>query len=544
LTIFHEWIRSLIRNYQMNGTRLGPMAGAVMNAYQEGETDEELKPRVLRENSGKARGRISNQDPVIFYDIRGEREIQLSQALTDPSFNHFPIQKVAARLVTMIEYKRGLAHRVAFPPEDKIPDTISETLSRAGVRHMKIMESEKAPHLGYFFNGRHEKPFTGEERIIIDSPRGIANYDECPEMSAEKVAHAVIENMDRKDINLFIINFANVDVVGHIENKGAAIRAVETVDEQIGRVVEAAMEKDITVIVTADHGTVERWLYPDGTIDTGHTTSPVPLIFIKAQIKKNDLKLRTRGELADVPPTILDLLGLEIPKSMTGKDLREKPGPPEKGGRVILIIADGWGYNPEPYGNLIAEARTPVMDRLIEAYPNTLLKASGEAVGLPEGRVGNSEAGHLHLGAGRTIYSDRLRIDRAISSGEFFNNPAFAWAMDISKSENMPLHLLGIVSFYSSHGSLDHLFALMRMAKEQGLRELYIHALLGRRGERPESGARYISKVEEEGMRLGIGKVSTVMGRYFALDREHNWDRVEVAYRALVEGTGTPVYED
>ncbi len=528
----------------MNEIQFGPMAKSVMEAYRLGEGDEDMKPRAWIFKSDRRKGRIRDKEPVIFYDIRGEREIELSQALTRPSFSHFAAQRVSVRLFTMIEYKPGLAEQVAFPPEEDIPDTISETVSRAGLKHVKIMESEKAVHLGYFFNGRHEKPFPGEERIIIESIRGISNYDERPEMSASEVADSLIRNLDRDDVPLFIVNFANVDVVGHIENKDAAIRAVETVDAQMGRVVDAAGEKGMAVIVTADHGTVESWLYPEGAIDTGHTRSPVPFILVDGDIGKNDLALRSDGELSDVPVTVLNLLGLETPSSMTGKDIRKDAPASTPNKRVILIIADGWGYNPDTYGNLIAEARTPVMDRLMKEYPNTVLKASGEAVGLPEGTVGNSESGHLHLGAGRRIYSDRLRIDKAVSSGEFLNNPAFLRAMEISRKKGLPLHLLGIVSFYSSHGSLDHLFALMRMAKNEGVREMYIHALLGRRGERPESGARYIAKVEEECKRLGLGRVATVMGRYFALDREFNWDRVEVAYRALVEGEGVQVQDE
>jgi 2,3-bisphosphoglycerate-independent phosphoglycerate mutase len=526
------------------------MSQAVLSAYQEGETDEELLPRILTDKTGNPLGRIRARDPVIFYDIRGEREIELSQALTDPSFppdpsgENFQSNRRTARLVTMIEYRPGLAEKVAFPPQEEIPDTLSETLSRAGIRHLKIMESEKAVHLGYFLNGRCEKPYAGEERIVIESPKGISNYDECPWMRAAEIADTLIENMDRKELSLFIVNFANVDVVGHIENREAAISAVETVDAQIGRVVDAARQKGLVVILTSDHGTVERWLYPEGTVDTGHTTSPVPFIFIKDPLSPDESKLRSEGELGDVAPTILNLLGIKIPASMTGKNLCMNVSPSSPGKRVLFIIADGWGYNPERYGNLIAQARTPVMDRLMREYPNTLLKASGEAVGLPGGTVGNSEAGHLHLGAGRRIFSDRLRIDKAISSGSFFKNSAFLWAMQIARTEGLPLHLLGIVSFYSSHGSLDHLFALMRMAKQERVGELYIHALLGRRGERPESGARYTAKVEEECQRLGLGKVVTVMGRYFALDREQNWDRVKVAYRALVDGIGVHAREE
>jgi 2,3-bisphosphoglycerate-independent phosphoglycerate mutase len=174
------------------------------------------------------------------------------------------------------------------------------------------------------------------------------------------------------------------------------------------------------------------------------------------------------------------------------------------------------------------------MDRLMRTCPWTLLQAAGLPVGMPEGSVGNSECGHLHIGAGRVVPSDRVRIDEAIRKGAIHENEAFRWAMAPCREEGKTLHLLGIVSFYSSHGSLDHLFALMEMAKRQGVKKLCIHSLLGRRGEKPASGAIYVDKVEKKAAELGLGKVVTVMGRYWALDREHNWDRIEKAYRALV----------
>jgi 2,3-bisphosphoglycerate-independent phosphoglycerate mutase len=176
-----------------------------------------------------------------------------------------------------------------------------------------------------------------------------------------------------------------------------------------------------------------------------------------------------------------------------------------------------------------------------KSYPSSELKASGEAVGMPPHTVGNSESGHLHLGTGRRILLDRVRIDRAIEDGTFFENEAFVWAMDEARKKRKPLHLMGIVSHYSSHGTIDHLFALLRMARDRGLQEVYVHSLIGRRGEKPESGAAYVEKVEETCRTLNTGRVVTVMGRYWALDREENWDRVEKAYRALVHGKGTQI---
>ncbi|NLS80196.1 MAG: phosphoglycerate mutase (2,3-diphosphoglycerate-independent), partial [Chloroflexi bacterium] len=166
---------------------------------------------------------------------------------------------------------------------------------------------------------------------------------------------------------------------------------------------------------------------------------------------------------------------------------------------------------------------------------------SGEAVGMPEGSVGNSEAGHLHIGTGRAILSDRLRVDVALRDGSFNRNEAFLWAMRSAKAEGKRLHLLGIVSFYSSHGAMEHLLGLMRLAKQEGLSEVYVHGMLGRRGEQPESGANYVALAESEAAKLGVGQVVSVIGRFWSLDREYNWDRIAKTYDMLVRGAGAPV---
>lgn len=512
-----------------------PMSLGVKEAYREGQEDEAMEPIVLFED-GKPVGRIDDGDYVIFYDIRGEREVELTRCFTDENFNHFPTKKMKVGFVTMIQYDKNLNVKVAFPPIEEIKDTLSETVSKHNLKQVKISETEKAIHVSYFLNGKRKDPFLGEERVFIPSPKDVKNYDEKPEMSIAEVTKATLEKINDPSYDLIITNFANTDVVGHIENESAIKKAVESVDKHTGIIVEEAKKNNITLIISADHGTVERWLYPEGAIDTGHTISPVPFIIIDPLLGKEKKNiLRNDGALTDIAPTILHFLGIEKPSEMTGETLLTCNIPFKKR-RIAFLILDGWGINEETYGNLIAKSYTPVMDKLTKEYPYTTLKASGEAVGLPEGTVGNSEAGHLHIGAGRIIYSDRLRINHAIKTGEILKNEAFLWAMENAKKNNKKLHLLGIVSFFSSHGSIEHLFALMKVAKEIGVKELFIHSLLGRRGERPESGAIYIEKVEKEAEKLGIGKVVSVIGRFWALDREENWDRVEKTYKMLVYG--------
>ncbi|MCU0532264.1 MAG: phosphoglycerate mutase (2,3-diphosphoglycerate-independent) [Syntrophales bacterium] len=433
--------------------RSNAMSRAVRDAYRRGEDDETLNPLVLTDPSGRPAGRIGKGDAVIFYNIRGEREVELSRSLTEDGFREFPTAgPLGLHYATMIEYSRELKVDVAFPPEEELEDTLSEV---------------------------------------------------------------------------------------HIENEPAVMRAVEAVDSALGRVVDEARKAGVPVLVTADHGTVERWLYPDGAVDTGHTASPVPFLLVSAG---EPLGLRAKGELTDVAPTILELFGIAPPARMEGKSLLERtPATPCR--RLVVLILDGWGYNPETRGNLIARASTPVMDGLLTALPFSVLAASGEAVGLPAGTVGNSEAGHLHIGAGRRVFSDRLKIDRAIESGTFFSNGAYRRAMAEAVRRGRALHLMGIVSFFSSHGMMNHLLALMDMAKQEGVPELYIHAMLGRRGEMPESGANYVKQIEDRCADLGLGRVVSVIGRYWSMDREENWDRIEKTYRMLVHGDGFAVKE-
>jgi len=514
-----------------------PMAEAVRAAYRAGEEDEALEPLVRVDSAGQPVGRIGHGDYVIFYDIRGEREIELTSAFVAPEFPHFPRPPMQVHFATMIEYARDLPVRVAFPPMREIRHTLSEMISAHGLRQVKIAESEKAIHVRYFLNGKREEPFPGETHVVVPSPE-VQNYAKVPEMRAEEVAKATVQALEDPEPDLVVVNFANVDVVGHIEDRAAILRAVAEVDRRIGQVVAAAQACGLTAVVTADHGTVERWLYPEGLVDTGHTDSPVPFSVVDPALRA--ITLRQGGELADVAPTLLHLLGLPQPVQMTGGSLLPD-GVSRQRRRVLLVIADGWGARDESWGNLILEAETPVMDRLQQEWPTTRLQAAGEAVGMPAGTVGNSEAGHLHIGAGRRVLSDRVRIDQAIADGSFFANEAFRWAMQGARQDGTRLHLLGIVSFYSSHGSVAHLKALLEMARREKVPEVYIHAMLGRRGERPESGAHYIEDVERETGRLGVGVVASVIGRFWSLDREGNWDRIEKTYRWLVEGRGRPV---
>jgi 2,3-bisphosphoglycerate-independent phosphoglycerate mutase len=521
-----------------------PMVEAVLQAYKQGQEDEELEPIIACDAAGKPIGRLENGDFVIFYDIRGEREIEITRSLTEKDFFDFPVKKnTLLNFVTMIEYHSDLKAEVAFPPPGRVKNPLAEVMSSEGIQFCKISESEKAVHVGYFFNGRSEKIFPGEERIVIPSPEGISSFSEKPEMSIESVSKQVLSKLKDLQRRVLIANFANADVVGHTEDREAVIKAVESVDQELGKVFDFCKKNGVTLLVTADHGTVEEWLYPDGTINTGHTNNLVPFIMADFSVEKPEkIQLKSSGELSNIAPTILQLLGLECPPEIKAESLLvDGLKETEHKQKILLLILDGWGLNESKEGNMIYTSNTPHFDHLWTQYPHVRLKASGEAVGMPEGTVGNSEAGHLHIGAGRRVLLDRVRIDKAIADKSFFENKVFLETMEKVKSKQKPLHLLGIVSHYSSHGTVDYLFSLMKLAKDKGIENVYIHSLIGRRGEKPESGAIYISKVENMCRQISLGTLSTVMGRFWALDREENWDRVEKAYQALVFGKGRKI---
>ena len=205
---------------------------------------------------------------------------------------------------------------------------------------------------------------------------------------------------------------------------------------------------------------------------------------------------------------------------------------------VVLMILDGYGLNDNCEHNAVCEGKTPVMDQLMSQCPFVKGQASGLAVGLPEGQMGNSEVGHLNMGAGRVVYQELTRITKSINDGDFFNVPEFLTAVENCKKNNSALHLFGLVSTGGVHSHLNHIYGLLELAKRNGLEKVYVHCFLDGRDTPPESGKEFVTELEAKMAELGTGKVASVMGRYYAMDRDKRWDRVELAYKALTKGEG------
>ena len=208
---------------------------------------------------------------------------------------------------------------------------------------------------------------------------------------------------------------------------------------------------------------------------------------------------------------------------------------------TTLIIMDGFGLRHETEGNAVAAAATPRLEQFFQEFAHTELSASGLDVGLPAGQMGNSEVGHTNIGAGRVVFQDLPRISKAIDDGSFFENPAYVRAMDACREHDSSLHLMGLLSDGGVHSHLEHLFALMKMARDRGLEKVYIHAFLDGRDVSPTSGADFVTRTVEKCRELGVGKIATVMGRFYAMDRDKRWDRVEAAYDAMVYGEGAAI---
>ncbi|MEX0609381.1 MAG: 2,3-bisphosphoglycerate-independent phosphoglycerate mutase [Balneolaceae bacterium] len=286
---------------------------AFENSYSNKVTDEFVEPVAL--DSSK-RSRIEKGDAVIFYNIRGDRAREISRALNQPGFDHFETENLQLHYATFTSYDEtfDFAH-VAYPPQS-LNNTIGEWISKKGFKQLRIAETEKYPHVTYFFNGGVEIPNKGEHRIVIPSPK-VATYDLQPQMNAEEVASTLCEKLATEEYQFVVLNFANPDMVGHTGIMEAAIKAVEAVDAQLKRVIETANSHGYQSLVIADHGNADCMIKEDGSPHTAHTTALVPAIIVNhpCEIEMHD------GNLADVAPTILKLIGIDQPEEMTGNPL-------------------------------------------------------------------------------------------------------------------------------------------------------------------------------------------------------------------------------
>jgi len=305
------------------GEQFADAVQAVEKSYEHQVFDEFVEPVVIVAD-GDEKPLIKSGDGVIFFNFRGDRAREITMALTQKDFTGFkrPVFPEPAVYVCMSEYDADFDLPVAFPPQELV-DGLGEVIADLGLSQLRIAETEKYAHVTFFFNGGREDAYLGEDRILVPSPREVKTYDMKPEMSAVQVAEKLSSRLDEKPYDLIVLNFANGDMVGHTGFFQAAVKACETVDACLGVVLKKFSEKGIVALITADHGNAEALLDESGKPATAHTTNPVPLILYGADDCKK-IKLRSGGILADIAPTLLQLMGIKVPEAMTGTSLLQE----------------------------------------------------------------------------------------------------------------------------------------------------------------------------------------------------------------------------
>ena len=297
------------------GDPFNNISEAMQKSYSEGITDEFIKPISMVNAAGVPLTKIKDGDVVIFFNFRTDRGRELTQVLSQKDFHEQNMHKLDLYYVTLTNYDDSFSGVHVVYDKDNLKDTLGEVLALKGKKQIRIAETEKYPHVTFFFNGGREIPFEGEERILCPSPK-VATYDLKPEMSAYEIRDSIIPELIKGEVDFVCLNFANPDMVGHTGDMKAAIKACETVDSCAQAVITAGLKNGYTTLVIADHGNCDTMINPDGTPNTAHTTNPVPLILVDKDIKKiND------GVLGDIAPTILELMGIPQPALMTQHSL-------------------------------------------------------------------------------------------------------------------------------------------------------------------------------------------------------------------------------
>ena len=498
------------------------LAELVRKSYEKGEIDYSLSPITL------GTGFIHDGDNVVFCCRRGEREIELTEMFTDPVFDKAErkaLKDIDFSILTLYHEKFKDLPVVFGPSHVKMP--LAEVLSKAGKTQFHCSESEKFAHVTFFLNGGENQPFLGETDTCVPSLKGVP-FDTKPELSLPEVADKVEEALGKYDF--IVTNFANGDVIGHTANDAAKIEASGHVSKALEQVVEAAKKAGYVVAITADHGNIEILHTEKGKPHVAHTSNLVAFIMIDP-LNDGSITLKD-GSLKDIAPTVLSVMGIPQPAEMDGSVLCSDHDF-GKDRKMLLIICDGWGLGDKTDNDAIFLGDTPYWDSLLENEAWSSLHASGGYVGLGDGKPGNSEAGHSNIGAGRVVPQDDIRLDSAIADGSFMQNQVLLDSIAKAKEKGCALHLIGLLTKKSSHGSIFYPLAVAEMAKE--LPEVYLHVIFDGRSTEPGSAPALLEELDEmiESRGLNLQVVDGV-GRGIALDRDGNYGKVKLAYDNMI----------
>lgn len=509
---------------------------ALKSRYEEGDKDYWMPP-LVRYDDGAYSGSVNDADALLFCLRRGDRQAQIVESITDQGFSHFATKKLPSlSFVSLVQYQQKFAHLKSLFPTIRPKDTLGEVISRNGLKQLRVAESEKFSHVTYFFNGRNTQAFEGEERHVEKSPKS-KDFEANPGTRTREVALKSASAMSQGKHSFILVNLAAGDIIGHIDNWHLNVRCAEEVDKALGIICEGAAGNGYAVVITADHGLLEVTKHADGSPSVEHTLAKVPFNVYGMEAELED-DVRTREcTLADVAPTVLNIMGLEKPADMTGRSLLKKVASPLK---CVLVIMDGWGLGEDdPSINPIKAAATPWFNKMTSTGCFLPLTASGLSVGLPEGRSGNSETGHLTLGCGRVVPQDELRISKAVRNGELDNNQALVQIAEKCLKEGVRPHVVLMLSDKSSHGNMSEGAVVVKYLESKGIKGTRIHLVLDGRSTPAHGGPALLETLR--GI-LGNGStavIASAMGRGYMLDRSGNYaDTTQKAYEGLVLGKG------
>jgi len=541
--------------------QLVPGAGtAVQDAVDAQLPINQLSPQITVDPAGEPIGRIDDYeekgkgDSLVIFNVNGANIIGIAESFSDPSFQKFPtVGDLDVSLYTMLPYSADLNAKTAFPLV-KNENSLGQILASSNVSQSRIVGTRRVNDLTQALDGNAKVTYTPDNYTLVevDDP-SLETIKDNPEYNTNNVAEKTIERINQSDDQVVMANFSALDIIAETGDIIRTAEAIDILDEQLGSVIDEAQKAGMTVMLTGTHGNVESMLDENDNPIKGryfsYTDNPVPFLYIDGRdnrLKTQKNVLEEDLSLASVSPSILEILGLETPETMTAPSLF-KGFAPQQNSRVLVITIDGLGVSDITRGNALELARQTAaqqnrqlnLDKLAEQYPSTNLTASGKAMGLRDEQPGYPTANYFALGSGLAegdIALDMLKIDNAIANDTFLSNPAFVDAVDNAIKNGTKLHLLGLVSEAEVESSIEHLEALLNLAKKRGMKkeDVIIHAISDGINEAPNAVVNNIKRVELLADQIGVGTLATVGGRYWFMNQDNENTKIEKAYNSLV----------
>lgn len=519
-----------------------------------------LGTKVAVDPYGEPIGRIKSYDKegigdsVVFYNVNGKPLVGLTESFGLPDFKVFPVDPdLQVSLYTMTPYSPNLQAKIAFPGKIVQEDSLGKIVHDAGISQSRIAGKDQIDNVTVSIDGNISVAYDPDKHRIIEvesPPMDILN--DIPEYNSAQIADQAIKRVTDSKDGLIVANFSAPALLGVAGNVINAANGIEKMDQQIESLVSKARDEGMTVVITGTHGNVEQMLDENGNVVEGryssHTTNPVPFVYIDprdGRLKTQNDILKSGQSLGSIAPAILQILGLDVPESMTAPSLFNN-FVPQQNNRVLFITIDGFGESDVVIGNAIALAsqqakqqkRILFFDRIQTEYPKTSLIASGANVGLRDGQAGYAESNYFAIGSGLAsddIVLDMVKVDQAIESGEFEQNTVFLDAINNAVSNGTKLHLFGMVSEAEKDASINHLEALLNLARNEGMKkeDVIIHTLTDGIDEASASVLENIRRVIRLTEDVGVGTLATVGSQYSVSSTDSA--QVEKTYNALID---------